>query len=440
MKADILLSLRGEIAKVIKDELKSALAEDFQAIRSELQAVRSEIANSSKTIQAEVDIIKTDVLELKGGLSTWSDEVTSLQSTVTSLQKEMSMLKEKCEDLEGRMRRSNIRIGWEFKQVIKSLKNNKSPGPDGYTNDFYKTFIDLLAPLLLKAYHHALKSKTMALSWSEATIVVIHKEGKDPIDCQSYRPISLLNTDLRILTGILVRRLNKFITQIIHPDQTGFIAGRYSSDNLRHLLNLISDQKERKIESAIISLDAQKAFDKVSWKYLIHTLKRFGFGPLFVDWVQTLYSSPQAAVKVNGFRSDSTYADDVLLYLAEPKSTIPHLKELISQYGFYSGYKINIEKTEAMDVNGTISDITKVQSGFKWPKSGIKYLGIYIPPSLCDLYEANYSKLLRAIKNDLGRWDTLPISLIGRVESIHMNVLPRLSIPDAAGGDSQVHL
>uniref|UniRef100_A0A3B5PXM2 L1 transposable element RRM domain-containing protein n=1 Tax=Xiphophorus maculatus TaxID=8083 RepID=A0A3B5PXM2_XIPMA len=110
MKADILLSLRGDIAKVIRDELKGALAEDFQAIRSELQAVRSEIANNSKAIQAEMDIIKTEVRDLQGGLSTWSDQVTSLQSTVTSLQKEMSTLKDKCEDLEGSTRRSNIRI------------------------------------------------------------------------------------------------------------------------------------------------------------------------------------------------------------------------------------------------------------------------------------------------------------------------------------------
>uniref|UniRef100_A0A3P9NBL9 Reverse transcriptase domain-containing protein n=1 Tax=Poecilia reticulata TaxID=8081 RepID=A0A3P9NBL9_POERE len=66
--------------------------------------------------------------------------------------------------------------------TIKSLKNNKSPGPDGFANDFYKSFIDLLTPLLLKAYHPALKSQTMVPSWTEATIVVVHKEGKDPTD------------------------------------------------------------------------------------------------------------------------------------------------------------------------------------------------------------------------------------------------------------------
>ena len=129
----------------------------------------------------------------------------------------------------------------EIKQVISSLKNNKSPGPDGYVNEFYKTFKDLLAPLLLNAYRYVLDSKSMAPSWTEATIViVIHKEGKDPTECQSYRPISLLNRDLSILTAILCRRVNrKIITQIIHPDQTGFITGRYYGDNVRHLLNII---------------------------------------------------------------------------------------------------------------------------------------------------------------------------------------------------------
>lgn len=71
----------------------------------------------------------------------------------------------------------------EIRQVISSVKNNKSSGPDGYINDFYKTCKDLLSPLLLKAYHHALESKTMASSWNEVTIVVIHKEAKDPTDC-----------------------------------------------------------------------------------------------------------------------------------------------------------------------------------------------------------------------------------------------------------------
>ncbi len=100
----------------------------------------------------------------------------------------------------------------EIEEVISTLKNNKSPGPDGFINEFFKVFKDIISPLLLQAYHHCLESGTLAPSWRDATIVVIHKEGKDPTECQSYRPISLLNCDLRILTTILARRVNKIIT------------------------------------------------------------------------------------------------------------------------------------------------------------------------------------------------------------------------------------
>lgn len=70
----------------------------------------------------------------------------------------------------------------------------------------------------------------------------------------------------------------------------------------------------------------------------------------------------------------SIYADDVLLYLSDLKTTIPHLKNLISNYGYFSGYNVNINKTLAMDIGGHISQTFKDMCGFRWPKDGIKYL------------------------------------------------------------------
>lgn len=365
----------------------------------------------------------------------------------------------------------------EIQLIISTLKNNKSPGPDGYINEFYKTFKEALSPLLLEAYRHMLETGTMAPSWRDATIVVIHKEGKDSTKCQSYRPISLLNTDIRILTTILARRVNKVITDIIHPDQTGFITGRYYGDNVRRLLNIMTHPGVTEKESMILSLDAQKAFDRVSWQYLLQTLKRFQFGPKFIKWIQTLYSNPQAAVRVNGYRSErftlergcrqgcplspllfdisieplaqlirddnnikgltindevhkvSLYADDVLLYLSEPATTIPHLKNLISTYGYFSGYKVNVDKTMAMAIGGRIPQSIRLESGFKWPEDGIRYLGIQIPLSLGKLYDVNYKSVIQNISKDLDRWSMLPLSLLGRVESVRMNVLPRLLYP-----------
>lgn len=139
----------------------------------------------------------------------------------------------------------------EIKNGISSLKNNKSPGPDGFINEFYKCFIDILTPHLLEAYRYGLNTKTMAQSWSDATIVVLHKEGKDPTDCKSYRPLSMLNGDVRILIGILARRLNAIITQIIHPDQTGFISGRHYG-NVSFIKYFISSKRQQSSDSCNI--------------------------------------------------------------------------------------------------------------------------------------------------------------------------------------------
>lgn len=79
----------------------------------------------------------------------------------------------------------------------------------------------------------------------------------------------------------------------------------------------------------------------------------------------------------------SFYADNVLLYLSDPVTSIPPLKDLISKFGYFSGYKVNLDKTMAMDIGCGILETIKLQSGFSWPKDGIKNLGIQIPRFGC---------------------------------------------------------
>lgn len=110
VQADILSSLRKEISSVIRQELKSALAEDFDSLTKEIKAVKTEIANNTAAIRTEIEQVKAHVKTVEAGLSTWSDEVVSVQVNVQDLNKQIKDLQEKCEALDGRMRRGNIWI------------------------------------------------------------------------------------------------------------------------------------------------------------------------------------------------------------------------------------------------------------------------------------------------------------------------------------------
>ena len=110
LKSEILLSLKADISTVLKSELKNALADDFDFLKNELKEVKIEIINSTAALKHEIDQAKVSIKEVEGGLSVWSEEVVTLQKTVSGMKTEIAELKAKCEDLEGRSRRCNIRI------------------------------------------------------------------------------------------------------------------------------------------------------------------------------------------------------------------------------------------------------------------------------------------------------------------------------------------
>lgn len=181
----------------------------------------------------------------------------------------------------------------EFLKAIKRLKKGKAAGPDAIPNKFYLTLKDSLVQFLVDLFNSIfLEGQPLLESWYEATISLILKPGKDPLRCESYRPISLLNNDYKIFTQILASRLGSCMDKLIHSDQKGFVKGRQLHDLTHHLIGAIDIAIQEQAPLAVLNFDAAKAFDHVNWSFLQAVISHYGLGANFLRAVK-IYIRPR---------------------------------------------------------------------------------------------------------------------------------------------------
>ncbi len=351
----------------------------------------------------------------------------------------------------------------EVANAIVNMRGGKAVGPDGLPIDIYKEFKEKLISPLLDTYVEAFQQGCLPPSMRNALIILILKPGKSPVECGSFRPISLLNADAKIIAKALASRLERVLPQLIHIDQNGFIKNRQSFHNVRRVLNLVHAG-----EGA-----PDKAFDRLEWPYLMEILARFGFGDFFRKWMEIILVDSSARILTNSLispsfklsrgtrqgsplspllfvlameplaiaiRSHSTiqgictgalehrialYADDAIIFLSELGKSIPSLLKLIGLFGNFSGFKINKDKSSIMFLNEQERLNPKISHPFVNAVNGFDYLGIKITPKVSLLSSANYDPLTAKLSEDTTRWMTLPLSLMGRINVIKMNILPK---------------
>ena len=135
----------------------------------------------------------------------------------------------------------------------------------------------------------------------EATIALIPKSHKEPTKKENFRPTSLIYFDVKILNKILTNSIQEHIKMIIHHNQVGFIPGMQGWFNIWKSIKVIHYIKKLKDKNQmIISLDAEKAFDKIQHPFMIKILERSGIQGPYVNIIKAIYSTPVANIKLSG--------------------------------------------------------------------------------------------------------------------------------------------
>ncbi|KAK3509384.1 hypothetical protein QTP70_032402, partial [Hemibagrus guttatus] len=347
------------------------------------------------------------------------------------------------------------------------MENGWVPGIDGLPVEFYKAFWAVIGQDVLEVLWDSMNVGQLSLSYRRAVLTLLPKKG-DLTHLKNWRPVSLLCTDIKLLSKALASRLTKVMEQITHQDQSYCVPDGSIFNNIYLIRDILDVSRLLGLQTGLIFLDQEKAFDRVEHEYLWKVLETFGFNPGFIAMIKVLYCEIESVLKVNGglcapfkvlrgirqgcalsgmlytlaiepllnkLRSHlsgfkvphtdasiglSAYGDDLVVMIDSQKD-LNVLIDILNDFQVLSSAKVNWAKSEAILVGEWGAERPTLPGGLVWKKDGFKYLGVYLGNN--EFLNKNWEGTVEHVKGRLSRWKRLVPRMSYRGRTLVINNL-----------------
>ena len=369
------------------------------------------------------------------------------------------------------------------------MKNNKSPGLDGLTVEFFKFFWVDIGHYILNSLNYGYRTGSLSITQKQGVITCIPKPNKSRVNLKNWRPISLLNVIYKLASAVISNRLKKVLDGLINENQKGFLAGRFLGENVRLMYDVLFETKKQNIPGLLLSIDFEKAFDTVSWSFISDVLDYFNFGNSIKAWVSLFQKGSETCILQIGFMSEvfnlrrgcrqgdpispylfilcaeilgkmirknndikgiiindkeyklSQYADDTQLILDGTEKSLKAALDILKTYYIMSGLKINVDKTRALWIGSSCGSSGKLceEYALDWSQEPLKILGVTFSPLVFNIWDLNVQEILLKVKHILSQWSKRKLSLSGRITIIKSLALSKfvhlfISLPAPPNG------
>ncbi|RVW66266.1 LINE-1 retrotransposable element ORF2 protein [Vitis vinifera] len=309
---------------------------------------------------------------------------------------------------------------------------------------FWQACWDFAKEEIVELFKEFYGQKSFAKSLNATFLVIIPKKGGAE-DLREFRPISLLGGLYKLMAKVLANRLKMVLDKVVSTDQNAFVRGRQILDASLIVNEVVDYWQKRKEKGLVCKLDIEKAYDSISWSFLMKVLKKMGFfssskglrqgdpiSPyLFILGMEVLSALIRRAVRGNFISScrlrgrgdveimvsHLLFADDTILFCEASKDQLTHLGWTLAWFEAASGLRINLAKSELIPI-GEIDNIEEmaVELGCRIGSFSVKYLGL--PLGARHKALSTWDGVEERIRRRLARWKRQYLSKGGRITLI----------------------